>query len=767
MTTVQQWLHNAMAMDRHAEAAPAADTDAVELSEKQRAAVRRGAQVVERYGGVLLADAVGLGKTRMAVQMARRVVRRMGRRGARAERALFLVPARLREEWRRAIGRAGWRVGRDAEAVSHHHLSRAEWVGRPSVVVVDEAHRFRNPQAKRSRNLAKLTARSPVILVTATPVCTRRDDLRTLLGYFLRDEAVKSMVGVGLSEAFDADEEGTFDVVEILEQVVIRRRRPDFGAGGRPAVRFETLEYEAKDEEAWLWRNLEPTLRSLHFAATGEEWPRGLLVNNLLRMWESGAEALRRSLEELIHFHDRWLEAVEAGRRVERPDFKALFGRVDREQRVFPFLYGSESRPPPKGRIKAVGADRRTLEGLLTRLKKMRRSGSGRMEAIVELVADDSRSAYLIFTAYRAAAKAVFDGLRGQGEITTGLVTGEEARATGLGRTTDREVLRRFLGTSGVMPPHRALRVLVATDCLAEGVNLQRCSKLILADLPYSPVKLEQRIGRIARPGSPVDRVTVYLPRPSSWADSLGMRRRLGERLDMAEKMGASHQLARATGLGDADCDEEDEEGGPLAAMTKEERLWRRLQETAEGDEAPPFARAVDGGDHGLWARVRVVAGTERLVWLWIPEGGEEAVVKLSEQLQGLARLADDERPVQPWKPQGRRWEAARRWVRRRTAQLEASRLAPALVGANSQEVWLWRRLREAVRSGAVQADGEQLERWRRRLLRIHPAGIRVEMEELVTQEVDVGRILRFVEGLGEAPESGAVEVEIEACLRV
>ncbi len=766
MATVRDWLFEAMAIDREPVEESADGSDDVRLSEKQRAAIRRGAHVVERYGGVLLADAVGLGKTRMAVAMARRVVRRSRRRGMPGQPALFVVPARLREEWSRAISMANWQRGRDVEVISHHRLSREEWVGRPSVIVVDEAHRFRNPDAKRSRHLAALSARSPVILVTATPVCTSRDDLRRLLDYFLGDDAVKSLVGMGLDAAFEADETGEFDIVEILEEVVIRRRRPDFGVGGRPGVRFETLEYVAKCDEAWLWRNLEPRLRSLHFAATGDEWPRGLLITNLLRMWESGAEALRRSLDELIHFHERWLQAAQSGRRVERPDFKAIFGGVKREQQVFDFVFGEALGAPSSRRVGAVREDKAVLEAIATRLEAMRCSGSGRVEAIVEMVEADPDGAYLVFTAYRAAAKAVFDALRHRSGVTAGLVTGQEAMATGLGWTTDQEVLHRFVGTGASLRRHRSIRVLVATDCLAEGVNLQGCSKLILADLPYSPVKLEQRIGRIARPGSPVKQVTVYLPRPASWADSLGMRRRLGERLEIAQRLGASLGLARATGLGGT-AREDDEDSGPLAAMTREERLWKSLEYTGDG-EAPRLASVTEGEPGELWARVRVISGVQRVVWLWIRDPDEPPTIKLSAQLPGLARLADNTGEIRRWEPTGKQWDAAQRWVRRRRSQLEAARLAPALLGRRSQEVRLWQKLRRAAERGEVDADTERLEKWRRRLLRTHAAGIRYEMEKLLEADADPDKIIRFVEALDAPGESDeAVDVEIVAALVV
>ncbi len=772
MATVRNWLAKAMGKG-HVGSEQAHKGPEAEFSEQQREAVERGVEVVRRYGGVLLADAVGLGKTRVALQMARRLVSLSRRRRSAVEPALFVVPARLRRDWERAIAESGWNLERDARVITHHWLSRQKWDGRPSVVVVDEAHKFRNPSALRSQNLARITARTQSILVTATPVCTSRRDLFQLLSYFLSDEQVKLLVGMGLSAAFAADEAGEFDVVEILEEVVIRRKDPDFGAHGRPGVRFEILTYDASGEEAWLWRNLEPTLRSLELEATGKYWPSGLMINTLMRMWESGPGALSECLGELLHFHERWLEAARAGERVERPEFRVLFNGVSRQQQVFRFLYrdsgGSSSEILEPKRIESVRRDRMRLESLFEKVEKVRTEASGMVDAIVDEVWSKPEEPFLIFTAFRASAEVLFDALRRKNSSArVGLVTGDEARATGLGRSSADEVVERFMGAGlAEKREHEKLRILVATDCLSEGVNLQQCSRLILADLPYSPVRLEQRIGRIARPGSIGDSVTIYLPRPRSWADSLGMRRRLSDRLTLAQSMGAGHELAQVISDEDERCD--DEEGpGPLAAMTLEERLWSQIRGR---DDGPDFARRPSSGrqdsnaPEGLWVRVKVEGTACRHLWVWVRDREKKAVVRLSEQLSGLAMLSDDPSEVEEWEPGGVCWEVTRAWMRRRQNLFEAARLAPPLVGQGSESLQIWRRLERAVDDEELNAERKQLETWRRKLLRAHPSGIRFEMSDLLKSAPSSVQMVRFVEGLPEPPVSKPVVVEAVAAL--
>ena len=763
MATVQRWL--AKMLDDDGQPPPTGDENqhSPQLSAKQTAAVTRGAEVVRRWGGVILADAVGLGKTRVAVAMARRIVSQTRRRLGKTEPPLFVVPARLREPWRDALGAAGYNCPRDAVVISHHRLSRQAYEGRPPLVVVDEAHRFRNPDANRSRNLARLTATTPPVLVTATPVCTDSSDLQQLLGYFLTDPVVESICGMGLNAAFDAHDAAQFDLVPLLEEVVIRRHRPDFGPAGRPDVRFELLRYTASDDEKWLWKHLEAQLRQLHFAATRQHWPAGLLVNNLMRMFESGPQALADSLDDLLHFHDRWLTAADEHTTLERPDFLELFDGVDRHQQVFGFLYG-HSTAPDATRHRRVEEDRSRLDELADRVRRICDDGAAMQTAVADTIADASDQQFLVFAAYRSSARALFDAVATRG-LRVGLITGDGARATGLGSTTDRDVLRRFSPESrDQLPRHRRLRILIATDCLAEGINLQGCTNLVLADLPYSPVKLEQRIGRIARPGSSTPRVTVYLPRPQCWTDSLGLRRRITERLETADALATPQTLIGAAMFDGSPnrSDDADDGPGPLAAMTRQQQLRDRLRRLCT-DGVPENCCRAGGTEPAqqLWVRLLIRGPTTHRRWICFDVGRDEPMVRLSDQLPRLAALADDEGTVKPWKPDGMLFERARGWIRRREQMLRAARLAPPLLGRNSAPTRAWRIIRHSVENGEIEAVEQTIDGWRRRLMRAQPPGIRHELDELLDRTNDAQEIIRYVEQLPKPPPRKEIEIKV------
>src|SRR3989442_15749078 len=93
------------------------------------------------------------------------------------------------------------------------------------------------------------------------------------------------------------------------------------------------------------------------------------------------------------------------------------------------------------------------------------------------------------------------------------------------------EVLRAFAPRAqGAPSPAPALEtdVLIATDLLSEGLNLQDAVRVIHYDLPWSPARLTQRVGRIDRAGSPHVRIeTITLLPAPPLAEAIALERRL------------------------------------------------------------------------------------------------------------------------------------------------------------------------------------------------------------------------------------------------
>ena len=155
------------------------------LAEHQEEAVRRARRILRERGGVLIADGVGLGKTYVALALIEEELSRGGR-------VLVAVPAALRSAWARPLQRLGHTSG-CLRVTTHTRLSRGTGPAPDSagfsLAVVDEAHRFRNPRTRRYHALAALCASARAVLITATPINNRLDDLHHLLRLFTDDDA--------------------------------------------------------------------------------------------------------------------------------------------------------------------------------------------------------------------------------------------------------------------------------------------------------------------------------------------------------------------------------------------------------------------------------------------------------------------------------------------------------------------------------------------------------------------------------------------------
>ncbi len=118
----------------------------------------------------------------------------------------------------------------------------------------------------------------------------------------------------------------------------------------------------------------------------------------------------------------------------------------------------------------------------------------------------------LIFTAFADTAKSVHDQLSGWAHKTLGihsaLVVGDGDNKTTIGTADFDDILTNFSPLSKRraeqprFPQDEEIELLIATDCISEGQNLQDCDLLINYDIHWNPVRIIQRFGRIDRIGS-------------------------------------------------------------------------------------------------------------------------------------------------------------------------------------------------------------------------------------------------------------------------
>ena len=266
---------------------------------------------------------------------------------------------------------------------------------------------------------------------------------------------------------------------------------------------------------------------------------------NLLKRLDSSPAAFRSTVARLTQVARAALDAARVGRVLSPSRGVAAGTTDDLDPLQLTMVELVASAAPPALDLEALTS---ALERDLQRLGSMaRRRPSGvqdrKLDALARLLDDLTGEKVLLFTEYRDTAESLGRALSARRRV--GRVDGGGAWLGGR-RAGRRAVLERFAPHANGRPPppdREHVDVLIATDVLSEGLNLQDARHVVSYDLPWNPVRLLQRIGRVDRLGSAHDQVEVHLFVPGSGLEPLlGLVRRLRTKLgDISAVVGADH----------------------------------------------------------------------------------------------------------------------------------------------------------------------------------------------------------------------------------
>lgn len=209
--------------------------------------------------------------------------------------------------------------------------------------------------------------------------------------------------------------------------------------------------------------------------------------------------------------------------------------------------------------LKAVRNDRTQLQFLLEKTQSVTARRDGKLAELKGFIEEKVRHPtinrdgkanrkVLVFTAFADTARYLHENLdswaRKELKIHTGLVCGDGGNAASLGRTDYDDILTNFspmakrrADQSARFPNQREeMDLLIATDCISEGQNLQDCDLLINYDIHWNPVRIIQRFGRIDRIGSRNDTVQLVNFWPVADLDHyLGVKLRVEARMALVD----------------------------------------------------------------------------------------------------------------------------------------------------------------------------------------------------------------------------------------
>ena len=269
--------------------------------------------------------------------------------------------------------------------------------------------------------------------------------------------------------------------------------------------------------------------KGVHLGMSGrEKGLKKLMAINLLKRLESSVNSFRLTLNRIKEQIDETLKAINTFMETKqdiRISTQTLDTMLDSEDSESDFLVGGK-----KTRVMLADMDcrswKRDLEHdqeilglMLTMLQDITPEHDSKLQMLMENLREKfnnpinaNNKKVIIFTAFSDTAEYLYDNLasaiRQKTGLHTGLVTGNGVRSTMTTVKADfNNILTLFSPISKeadkLLPNQQEfIDVLIATDCISEGQNLQDCDYLINYDIHWNPVRIIQRFGRVDRIGS-------------------------------------------------------------------------------------------------------------------------------------------------------------------------------------------------------------------------------------------------------------------------
>jgi len=539
----------------------------------QRQAVDQCITMIELYGGAIIGDVVGLGKTYVGTAILKYLQ-------LQDYRPLIVCPRALVGMWEKFC--AEYEV--DAKVISRGKLARDYDLVQDyrykdrDLVLVDESHHFKNNNTRQYENLHQfMQAREAhAILLTATPYSNNALEIKNQIMLFHMNPktSIPPANETDLDKFFGQVENGKASLVDLLQNIMIRRTRryvlKQWGQEdeNNPKRRYllvgnqrkyfpdrdmETRRYDISQSYLqkydaivalldkscltlaryspglYLKSSYQKTEPYSDLKTTGPRLVR-LVRSLLLKRMESSVWAFRTSIGRYINTHKIFLKSLEGGimpvgdiasaelYEAAEPesdlddDPDALQEIVDkiRQKGRNRYKFGAFD----VGRLQDdVRRDLATFERIMEMLRPIMPDTDDKLHRLQNLLNDNKGKKAIIFTEFASTAEYLYDNLDWDKKENMELVTSKQNNILQAARGFDP---KNNPAANNQRDYVKELTLLVTTDVMSEGVNLQAGNLVVNYDFHWNPVRLIQRVGRVDRIGSENERISVYnfLPDP-------------------------------------------------------------------------------------------------------------------------------------------------------------------------------------------------------------------------------------------------------------
>jgi superfamily II DNA or RNA helicase len=508
--------------------------------------------------GVFVSDVVGLGKSFIALAIISWYW------SQKRKSTLVICPSPLRQMWEdyKELHQLNCHIISSSELLykagnTDYTLNDEPIYDGYEVVIIDEAHNFRNPETQRYKILAPYLNGKKVILLTATPQNKSVWDIYHQIKLFHQSDITDLNIAPNnLKAYFEKYENSPQHIGELLQNFVIRRTRNDIISNPKyaslnlkfPKRKLQTIEYEIDSSYALTGqpsiyvslldklfkqtraeryqysiyaltsflkpeKSNEKTYQGLsHFG----DLIRGLLKMLLFKRLESSATSFMASLSRIIKRNEFILQSIERRGLVitGRADQLELFLDSDAELsklKVNEYPIEDFRKEDLVAAILVDIAILKEVQELITPIVKNKKEDAKFNQFIKTVIEPNKGEKILIFSEFTETVEYLYKRTK---ELYSSLSI--EAVSSSKNKQEEKvSVVRRFSPKSqtngfGLKEGEKEIQILFTSDVLSEGQNLQDAHIVVNYDFHWNPVRLIQRIGRVDRIGSSASEIKVY-----------------------------------------------------------------------------------------------------------------------------------------------------------------------------------------------------------------------------------------------------------------
>lgn len=539
-----------------------------------------------QQNGVFIADVVGLGKSYIALALISYYW------SIKRKNTLIICPASLKNMWEeyKEVYQLHCKIISSSELAykddnEDYSLNDEPVFDGYEVVVIDEAHNFRNPDTQKYKILAPWLQDKKVVLLTATPQNKSVWDVYHQIKLFHQSDVTNLNIAPNnLKTYFRENENNPEKIAELLQNFVIRRTRNDiinspkyqdinlkfpkrklitidyeidstYSTDGRSSIYDDIIEklFKSEKEDRFQYsiydltgflkteNKRKKTYQGLTYFG---DLCRGLLKTLLFKRLESSVVSFHESLTRMVQRHNFILSNI-LQRNV------VVTGRVENIE-LFLDFEGLEDLNTSKINeypiedfdkdmlVEAINSDIKIINEVISLIKPIVThpdKDTKFIEFLDKVLKPNKANKILVFSEFSETVRYLYHRAKEEfphltiSQISSTVKSDEKA-----------DIIRRFAPKAqtmaGLSEGEKEIQFLFTTDILSEGQNLQDAHTIVNYDFHWNPVRLIQRIGRIDRIGSEAEEIKIFNFMPDVNIErELDLRGRVQSRIDQIHRI--------------------------------------------------------------------------------------------------------------------------------------------------------------------------------------------------------------------------------------